>query len=350
MEQPLFSFDFNDIAIFVEVAKVRSISGAAKTTGVSPSSVSRRLFMLEKRLGIQLLTRTTRKVLLTEAGKLYYDQCAHVLEQAQNAQDMLLSHCARTRGVLKVRLPDSLEGMQFAAFLSRFAAKWPELRFCYDYGTDRNWENARDFDIALRWGRQADSDLVARQLAQIEFQLYASSQYLALRGVPTEPAQLAEHDCLRVNACKELSGWTLHREGSHAAIEPRCQFELSDMDLARRLAHEGSGIVALPASARHDGKLQAVLPGWRLGPIALYALYASRTPPARARVFIDAFIEHLDMQCHRDPAADSDKNDPFRSCVEQLAPARVEPWTVNPAVRTANSPAYNYFRHGANHE
>ncbi|OZI66151.1 LysR family transcriptional regulator [Bordetella genomosp. 4] len=287
-----FDFNFNDIAVFVQVAKQRSISRTAEQTGMPASTVSRRLSMLEERLGVQLLSRTTRRILLTEAGKLYYEHCHQLIEQAQDAQDLLLDHGAQPRGTLKVLLPDMLDAIELPVFIPQFARAWPELQFRYDYHHGPQWEQHRDFDVALRWGTQLNSDLVARSIAQIEFGLYASEDYLKKRGMPKHPGELTLHDCVYADLCKELVSWTFRSSGQPLVVEPQSRLGLSDMNLAHRLACEGAGIVALPLSTKIDESLIPVLPTWRLAPITLYAMYSGRTPPARVRVFIDALIEH----------------------------------------------------------
>ena len=291
---PEFDVNLNDIAIFVQVARQRSISRSAELTGMPASTVSRRISILEERLGIQLLSRTTRRILLTEAGKLYYERCEALIEQAQNAQDVLLDHGVQPRGTLKVLLPDTLEAIGLPRFIPEFSRTWPDLKFRYDYSHGTPWEQHRDFDVALRWGTQGNSDLVARSIAQFEFRLYASADYLKKRGLPKHPQELAQHDCVYADLCKELSTWTMRDRGQQVIVEPQTRIGLNDMNLALRLASEGAGIAALPPHPAGYESLVPVLPAWQLAPITLYAMYPGRTPPARARVFIDALIAYID--------------------------------------------------------
>ncbi|CAM3958369.1 HTH lysR-type domain-containing protein [Bordetella tumbae] len=289
---PSLDFDFNDIAVFVLVAKQRSISCTAELIGVSASTVSRRLSSLEEHLGVQLMSRSTRRILLTEAGKLYYEHCHKLIEQAHDAQDLLLEHTAQLRGTLKVLLPDTLDAIQLPAFIPQFARAWPDLQIHYDCHQDLQWEQHRDFDVALRWGTQSNSDLILRNIAQIEFGLYASEQYLKTRGMPKHPGELARHDCVYADLCKELASWTFHHSEQPLVVKPQSHLVLNDLDLAYRLACEGAGIVALPLTTTNSESLIPVLPTWRLAPVTLHAVYSGRTPPARVRVFIDELIQH----------------------------------------------------------
>ncbi|WP_459615772.1 LysR family transcriptional regulator [Bordetella sp. 2513F-2] len=317
-----FDFNFNDVAIFVEVAKQCSISRTAELTGVPASTLSRRLSVLEDRLGMRLLSRTTRRIALTEAGRLYFERCRNLIEQALDAQDVLRDHGMRPRGTLKILLPDPLGIVRLPAFMVQFARTWPELQFRCSYRRGRRWEHDGDFDVALRWGTQADSDLVARSVAQFEFRLYAAPGYLARQGCPAHPDDLRHHDCVYTDMCPELSCWTLHGGEQRLSVKPRPRLVVDDLDLAHRLACEGGGIVALPPSAACRAALEPVLPGWRLAPVSLYAMYATRTPPARVRVFVDALVEHAGA------VADADRNDRVRSRPGQAPLSRVETWAA----------------------
>ena len=290
------AFNLNDIAIFVEVAKRLNISRTAELIGVPATTLSRRLRVLEARLGVELLSRSTRNIALTEAGKLYYDRCRLLVEQAIDAQDVLLDEGIRPRGTLKVLLPDPLEALDLVGMASAFARAWPELRLRCDYAYERGWEGAREFDVALRWGTQADSDLVARRVGEFPFRLYASASYLARAGRPARPEELATHECLIATQCRELSAWVLERDGRRMTVDPDGRVHANDIEMTRRFANAGMGIVALPAHDPRNRELVPVLDDWALAPIALYAMYGSRTPPARARAFVDALIAHVSTE------------------------------------------------------
>ena len=229
MEKPESRFNLNDIAIFVEIAKQRNISRAAELTGVPTATLSRRLRVLEARLGVQLLSRTTRRIALTQAGKRYYDYCHQLVEQAVNAQDVLMADGVRPRGTLKVMLPDQLDAVRLLSFIPRFAQDWPELHFRYEHGYGLGWQGS-DFDVALRWGAQADCDLVARPVGHFDFRLYASASYLAQHGNPEHPSELARHQCLKSGLCPELDCWTLQRAGQRVPFTPQARLGTHDLD------------------------------------------------------------------------------------------------------------------------
>ncbi|MDQ8031124.1 LysR family transcriptional regulator [Bordetella genomosp. 1] len=322
------AFNLNDIAIFVEVAKRLNISRTAELIGVPATTVSRRLRVLESRLGVELLSRNTRSIALTEAGKLYYDRCRMLVEQAIDAQDVLLDEGIRPRGTLKVMLPDPLDGIGFVAMASAFARSWPELRLRCDYAHDRGWEGAREFDVALRWGTQADSDLIARRIGFFPFRLYASPAYLSQHGRPARPEELETHQCLIATQCRELAAWVLERDGRRMTLDPQGRLHAHDLEMTRRFAAAGMGIAALPADDPRNDALVPVLDDWTLAPIALYAMFGSRTPPARARAFVDALIAHTrnDVAPALPRLADTNVGMPSRA--GQQRESRMQAWTA----------------------
>ncbi len=323
------SFNLNDIAIFVEVAKRQSIARTAESFDVPATTLSRRLQALESRLGVQLLARSTRHIALTEAGRLYFDRCRLLVEQALDAHDVLREQGVKPVGTLKVLLPDPLEALQLSAAVQSFAQQWPELDCCYDYHGGQHWQTHREFDIALRWGRQADSDLLGRCLAVVPFRLYASRNYLARHGTPTQPRELLAHQCIGSSVCDELALWTLARGNDNVAIGTGTRLRSNDLEIARRFALAGAGIAALPAMELTETGLVPVLPSWSMGPIRLYALYASRTPPARARAFVDFLSARLPLSfTHLQSTNNPDRNDQTTSRLGQAQLSKVDTWAL----------------------
>ncbi len=331
-------FNFNDIVFFVEVAKRQSLSRTAESINVPPSTLSRRLQVLEQHLGVELLARSTRKIALTEAGKLYYERCRQLVEQVTDAQDVLLQQGIKPVGTLKMLLPDPLDALRFSTLVQAFAQDWPSLDFHCDYTGGRGWDASREFDVALRWGAQPDSDLVARCLGFVPFRLYASRDYLARHDNPLTPEDLDSHECLRCDVCPELMSWTLVQDDERAAVRPQARMRANDLEIVRRFALAGMGIAALPATGISDSRLVPILPHWRLDPVGIHALFGSRTPPARARAFVDFLVDRLAVLSRRSSVLDSvsevlpgmpDSTDPFASRKGQAWIPKVEAWTLS---------------------
>lgn len=320
------AFNLNDLAIFVEIAKRQNISKTAEVTGVPSSTLSRRLSILEAHLGVQLLARSTRKMALTEAGKLYFERCRKLIELAFNAREALQEEGRRPRGKLKILLPGTLESLSVMEVIGDIVRTSPELSVECDYyfGED-SLENC-EFDVALRWGAQADTDMAARLIWLFPFHLYASPEYVARHGQPETPEALQVHECLVFDGCRELLIWSLGQGGNHQLVHPQGPLRVNSLDITYRFALAGAGIAALPVHSDRCDTLVRVLTDWTLTPVALYATYGSRTPPASARAFVAALIEMFRAKCDERSSRVTDKNVRLRSCLGQLQKSTVEVW------------------------
>lgn len=186
----------NDMALFVEVAKVMSFRQAAEKAGVPSSTLSRRISALEKTIGLRLLHRTTRKIELTEAGQIYYQRCRRIVEEARLAHDQLTAMLEQPSGVIRASLPVDFATQFLTPLFAEFTAVYPQIRFELDL-TPRTVDLVTEpFDIAIRIGRLPDSQLIARQLTQFNARLYASPNYLARYGTPATPQDLVQHECI----------------------------------------------------------------------------------------------------------------------------------------------------------
>ena len=186
----------NDMALFVDVAQARSFRRAADATGVPSSTLSRRISALEKAIGLRLLHRTTRKVELTEAGQLYYERCRRIVEEARLAHEQLGEMQAQPSGTLRASLPVDFATTYLAPLIAEFAGLYPGIAFDLDLTPRRVDLVAEPFDVAIRMGELHDSNLIARLLAKLSVQAYASPRYLEISGEPKHPSDLAQHECL----------------------------------------------------------------------------------------------------------------------------------------------------------
>lgn len=282
------------MALFVEVARARSFRGAADVTGVPNSTLSRRIGALEKTIGLRLLHRTTRKVELTEAGRVYYERCRRIVEEARLAHEQLGNMVAEPSGILRASLPVDFATTFLAPLLAEFSRSHPNVTFELDLTPRRVDLVSEPYDVAIRMGELADSSLIVRQLARLPVQLYASPGYIAQVGAPTHPSQLAEHACL----CLARGGdWTLQRGEELAHVQPRGPFVANSVGLLRRLAVLDLGIVMLPTDIVADDlaahRLERILPPWEGRPTPVYALTETRLLPAKVQRFIDFLQERL---------------------------------------------------------
>ncbi|WP_233492912.1 LysR family transcriptional regulator [Chromobacterium sp. ATCC 53434] len=280
----------NDMALFVEVVKARGFRGAAEATGVPNSTLSRRVSALEKAIGLRLLHRTTRKVELTEAGLIYYERCRRIVDEARLAHEQLGDMLAQPVGVLRASLPVDFAVAYLAPLIAEFARQHPGLAFDFDLTPRRADLVSEPFDVAIRMGAPENSQLIARHLASLPTELYASPGYLRQRGMPAAPAELAGHECLSMQKAGAGS-WTLESGGQQASVAIGGRFALNSVGLMRRLAALDMGIILIPAAVVADelaaGSLQRVLPAWSGAPIPVYAITETRLIPAKTQRFIE---------------------------------------------------------------
>src|SRR5215469_11790327 len=186
------------MALFVEVVKAKGFRSAADATGMPNSTLSRRISLLEKAIGLRLLHRTTRKIELTEAGQLYFERCKRIVDEARLAHEELSGMLAQPSGVLRVSLPVDFAVTYLAPVVVAFAELYPRISFDFDLTSRRIDLVSEPFDVAIRIGESENSQLIARTLASLTPHLYASPGYLERAGEPAKPADLARHECLTV--------------------------------------------------------------------------------------------------------------------------------------------------------
>lgn len=284
----------NDMALFVEVVKARSFRRAAETLGMPNSTLSRRIGLLEKSIGLRLLHRTTRRIELTEAGQLYYERSKRIVEEARIAHEQLGEMVARPSGVLRVSLPVDFATTYLAPLLPEFAALYPGIDFDFDL-TSRNVDLvAEPFDLAIRMAAPQTPNLIARVIARFTPRLYAAPGYLERNGEPSHPSELEQHECLTM---QNIGSWVLHREMETVEAKVRSRFRGNSVAMIRRLATLDMGIAALPERVMMEelasGQLLRILPEWTLAPISAYAVTETRLLPAKTQRFIEFLRERL---------------------------------------------------------
>jgi DNA-binding transcriptional LysR family regulator len=294
------NIELSDMALFVEVAKAMSFRGAAAAIGVPNSTLSRRVSALEKAIGLRLLHRTTRKIELTEAGRIYFERCKRIVDEARLAHEQLGDMLAQPSGVLRASLPVGFANAFLAPLIAEFASRYPAITFEFDLSPRRADLVTEPVDVAIRMGESRDSTLISRQITQLPRHLYASLRYIEGAGELSHPRDLAAHDCLRLRS--ELTDiWTLLHSRESVAAPVQGRFLLNDVGMIQRLAILGCGIAMLAeAVAAEDvahGRLRRVLPEWQAPPIAVYAITETRLLPAKTQLFIEFLRASLRNNC-----------------------------------------------------
>jgi DNA-binding transcriptional LysR family regulator len=278
-----------DMELFVAVGRLRNFRRAAVALGIPSSTLSRRIAALEKSLGLLLLTRSTRRVELTEDGASYLLRAEQIVEEARLAHEELRDRKTTPRGRLRISLPLALAQTVAIHWFAEFARLYPEITFEIDTAPTHIDLIADQFDAAVLVGALPDSQLYARRVSAFTMSLFAAPSYLARRGTPSHPRDLAHHDCVRIS---RLGGvWILSNGHEQLTINVTGRFTCDNEMLTLPLGIEGMGIVSLlaPVGMREavTGRLVRILPDWHPVDTLLSVLTPSRLLPAKTRLFVD---------------------------------------------------------------
>lgn len=282
--------------IFVRVVEQESFSAAGRALGLPKSTVSRKVSQLEERLGVRLLQRTTRKLSLTDAGRIYFAHAARAAAAMEEAELAVSRLEERPRGLLRVTAPLSFGfvGPIVAGFLKEHPAVRVELM-----ATDRIVDLVEEgFDVAIRAGRLADSTLIARKIGLLPRYLVAAPSYLRKRGTPKDPDALAEHDCVLFGARLERQTWTLWSGDVRRDVEVTARLTANDLDMLREAAVAGLGVASIPVDRctrdLEERRLRRILKGWRAEATPVHALYPStRHLSPKVSAFLDALSARM---------------------------------------------------------
>ncbi|MGB5856782.1 MAG: LysR family transcriptional regulator [Pseudomonas aeruginosa] len=287
--------DLSIMGLFVEVARKKSFRRAADALGMPSSTLSRRIVALEQSLGLRLLHRTTRQVELTEAGEIYFERSARIIDEARLAHQHLAELSAQPSGPLRVSLPVDFGIIFVARHMAAFCQRYPAISIEFDLSPRRVDLVSEPFDVAIRMGELPDSGLIARKLAEIPRALYASRRYLAQQGEPKTPIDLTQHNCLLF---PREQNWDLYQGNDIIKVPVTSQLRLNNVGMMQKLAAEGAGIALLSQEAAlpnvKSGHLVRVLPSWSGKPIAVHAISETRLLPAKTQRFIEYLAECLD--------------------------------------------------------
>ncbi len=287
-------FEPNDLLIYARVAEAGSFSRAAERLGLPKSTVSRRVALLEERLGERLMLRTTRRLALTEFGAQLLEHARQVVAEVDAVRALSEFRQARPSGRLRVSMPSDFAILLLGDMLSAFSAMHPAVSLDLDFSPRRVDLLGENFDLAIRIGDLPDDSLLAaRRIAVFSCGLYAAPAYLAEHGEPDAPADLAGHLTVRLlRANGEAAPWTLLRADERWEGLPPGRVTANSPELLIRLACAGGGIVAVPEyfarPAVREGALRRVMPEWSPPVVTAWAVFPGRRlMPAKTRAFLD---------------------------------------------------------------
>ena len=287
---------FDDVAamaMFATVVKKQSFTAAADEIGIAKSAVSKRIAELEERVGVRLLTRTTRKLSLTEEGVRYYEHCAALLTAARAADASVADAGAAPRGPLRINAPVTFAQMFLARALARFLEQEAAVEIALT--TDDRIVDVVDggYDVVIRICAELKvSSLVVKKLASDRLVVCGTPEYLDTHGRPHSPGDLVNHNCLHYSLVGREAEWRFRGATGPLAIPTLGNLDAADGAVLRQAALAHLGLVVLPhfmvAGDVARGDLELVLDGRRRAEIGIYAVFASRRNlPARTKALLD---------------------------------------------------------------
>jgi len=291
--------DLEAIAMFVRVVDAGTFSRAARGIGVPTSTVSRAIARLEDALGVRLLQRTTRALTLTSEGSAFLTRVQGPLASLNDAVEETHSSQDVPRGTLRMTAPTDLGFIGHLA--ARFTDRYPDVSVEIVITNRKVDLVAEGFDVALRAGSLVDSSLIARKLGDTRGQLIASPEYLARRGTPLVPNDLASHDVVLFGAQGGGTSWPLSgRDGKVERVAVRGRIAGDDLLFVRAalLAGAGIGLVPQPLCMRdvEEGRLSHVMAEWGTPGGALHVVYPSaKNVSAKVIAFRDLATELFRM-------------------------------------------------------
>ncbi|WP_119153290.1 LysR family transcriptional regulator [Caldimonas tepidiphila] len=290
---------------FVRVIDLAGFAAAARSLRLSPAMVSKHIAHLERRLGVSLLTRTTRRVTPTEAGTRYHAHCVELLRALDEAESQVGRQAQAPSGTLRVTAPVEFGQQHIAPLVAPLLAAHPELSIALDF-TNRVVDLADEgVDVAVRVSARLDTALAGRRLASSRLLVVASPDYLSRHGMPDSPDALARHEAL----CFAVGGWDswpFSREGRPQHVKVRGRVRSTSSEALRVAACQGAGITLLPTfqigADLRRGALVPVLTDWECGTLGVHVLYPQRRHhPARLRVFVEALSQRFGDDPRADP-------------------------------------------------
>lgn len=302
--------DLEGLAIFAKVVESRSFAGAAAELQLSKATVSKAVSRVEARLGARLINRTSRRLALTDAGRLLADRAAQILADGEAAEDAALAQATQPRGRVRLAAPMSFGVLNIAPLLPEFLATYPEVSIDLHVSDAMVDLIGEGFDAAIRIAVLPDSSLIARRLCEMPRYLVGSPDYLSKHGRPRHPLHLAEHRCIGYSYAMTAETWRFAKGDKSATVRTAGPLRVNNGDAMMPALIAGTGIGILPEFILRDalaaGRLERLLPDWSLPAGAVYWVTPPGGPrPKRVEVLADFLVEKFARHAKRGTIAAS---------------------------------------------
>jgi DNA-binding transcriptional LysR family regulator len=287
-----------DMYIFVRVVETGSITKAAEQMNIAKSAVSKRLSLLEQKLGIKLINRTTRKSSITEAGHRYYQRSKLIVDEVDELNSQTASSKRALEGTLNIAVPLSFGLAHLTPALDIFLQQHTDLKLNINFSDQKIDIVEQGVDLAFRIGQLDNSTLQARKIAPIKHVLCASPDYLKLHGQPKTPSDLKHHKVIKYGSSDQSGLKFLSKEGNEHLVHLEPHIIANNGDFLKSLAESGHGITYLPSfivwQSLATQTLVPVLDEYKLPTMHAYAVYPpNRHLPLKVRSLIDFLVERF---------------------------------------------------------
>ncbi|MCB1607267.1 MAG: LysR family transcriptional regulator [Xanthomonadales bacterium] len=296
-----------EMSSFVAVVESGSFVAAAESCNRSKAAISRLVSDLERRLDVRLLQRTTRRLSLTEEGRLFYARAKELLAALEEAESEIGNRSANPSGLLRINAPVSFGISHLAPLWPQFCAQHPRVQLEITL-SDRQVDLIEEgFDLVVRISDLPSSQLISRRLASTRLILCASPGYLRTNGAPSHPSELSAHRVIGYSYFASRDEWQFERDGDPVRVRTRPIFYSNNGDTCRAAAMAGHGIVLQPdfivGADLARGALVELIPDFRARQIGIHALYASRKQlPLKVRLMVDFLADQLATPSWPQPA------------------------------------------------
>jgi DNA-binding transcriptional LysR family regulator len=288
-----------EIQLFVEIIRAGNLSAAARALNSSPAAMSRALSGLESRLGVRLVTRTSRSFELTEEGSLFYERCQRIVADIEEAEAEASSRTGTVKGKLRVGAPNEIGRRLIAPLIARFSQSYPELQLHLSL-SDSGLDVIDDgLDVSLRVGLPDDLSVIARKVLSTPRIVCGSPAYFERHGIPAHPEDLKQHNCIRLVRGRRLNdSWFFQENGRRFEVTVSGTLTTTSGEVMHDWVRAGRGL-ALKASwdllpELSDGTIVQCLESFWCDEIDLFAICANRThQPYRVRAFLDFIAAKL---------------------------------------------------------
>jgi len=283
---------FKQLATFVEVAAKGSLSAAARSEGIAPAMIGRRLDALEARLGVKLLQRTTRKIVLTNEGMAFLEDCQRILADVENAEAAVSARSVNASGHLSISAPAGFGRQHVAPLIPSFLTEHRNVTLTLNLNDRVVDLLGEGIDVAIRIAMLSDSSMVGIKLADNKRVLVASPDYIKRHGAPASLNDLVAHNCLAMSSDGSQRGWTFRQNGKNITLKVNGNMECNDGEVLHDWALAGKGLAWRSmwevGAAIESGRLVTVLDEFSAPGNDIYAVFSQRRHlPLRIRAFID---------------------------------------------------------------